>query len=97
MGLYVQFKVQLDVLFYVLFILLYSSLYMFRVLFAPILRSTTAAYSHRRVYGFGMLVHWSRYWLGHLHTCSTVKFRLVPAQTFIIPDFAVPEFGMFHS
>jgi hypothetical protein len=38
---------------------------MFRVLFAPILRNTTAAYSHRFVYGFGMLVHWSRYCLGH--------------------------------
>jgi hypothetical protein len=23
-------------------------------------------------YGFGMLVHWSRYWLGHPHTFSTV-------------------------
>jgi hypothetical protein len=32
---------------------------MFRVLFAPILRSTTAAYSHRCVYGFGTLVHFS--------------------------------------
>jgi hypothetical protein len=49
---------------------------MFRVLFAPILRSTTAAYGHRCVYGFGMLVHWSRYWLGHPHTFSTVNFRL---------------------
>jgi hypothetical protein len=33
-----------------------NELYMFRVLFAPILRNTTAAYRHRCVYGFGMLV-----------------------------------------
>jgi hypothetical protein len=26
------------------------------------------------VYGFSMLVHWSRYWLGHPHTFSTVNF-----------------------
>jgi hypothetical protein len=45
---------------------------MFRVLFAPILRNTTAAYSHRCVYGFGMLVHWSMYWLGHPHKFSLV-------------------------
>jgi hypothetical protein len=48
---------------------------MFRVLFAPILMSTTAAYNHRCVYGFGMLVHWSRYWLGYPHTFSTANFR----------------------
>jgi hypothetical protein len=55
----------------------YSSLvllYMFRVLFASILRSTIAAYSHRYVYGFDMLAHWSRYWLGHSHTFSTANF-----------------------
>jgi hypothetical protein len=23
--------------------------------------------------GFGVLIHWSRYWLGHLHTFSTVR------------------------
>jgi hypothetical protein len=23
----------------------------------------------------GLLVHWNRYWLGHPHTFSTVKFR----------------------
>jgi hypothetical protein len=49
---------------------------MFQVLFALILRSTTAMYSHRCVYGFGMLVHWSRYWLGQHHTFSTVSYRL---------------------
>jgi hypothetical protein len=48
---------------------------MFRALFAPIHRSTTAAYSHRCEYGFGMLVHSSRYYLGHPHTFSTVSFR----------------------
>jgi hypothetical protein len=47
---------------------------MFRVLFAPILRSTVAAYIHLCVYGFGMFVHWSRYWLGYPHTFSTVNF-----------------------
>jgi hypothetical protein len=55
---FVQLKVQLDVLF---LCILYSKLYMFWVLFAPILRSTTAAYSHRCVYGFGVLVYCSRY------------------------------------
>jgi hypothetical protein len=49
---------------------------MFRLPGAPILRSTTAAYSHRCVYGCGILVQWSRYWLGHRHTFSTVNFRL---------------------
>jgi hypothetical protein len=64
--LYVQFKVQLDVPFMrILYSTFFSYLYMFRVLFALILRSTTAAYSHRCVYGFGMLLHWSKYWLGH--------------------------------
>jgi hypothetical protein len=27
-------------------------------------------------YGFDMLVYWSRCWLGHPHTFSTVNFRL---------------------
>jgi hypothetical protein len=36
--------------------------------------------------GYGTLIHWSRYWLGHPHTFSTVKFSLqncegVPAST----------------
>jgi hypothetical protein len=26
--------------------------------------------------GYGILTHWSRYWLGHPHTFSTVKFGL---------------------
>jgi hypothetical protein len=26
--------------------------------------------------GFGMLIHWSRYWLGHLYTFRTVRFGL---------------------
>jgi hypothetical protein len=46
---YVQLKVQIDVLLCIL----YSSLvlaYMLRVLFAPIIRSTTVAYGHRLVY-----------------------------------------------
>jgi hypothetical protein len=25
--------------------------------------------------GYGILIHWSRYWLGHPQTFSTVKFR----------------------
>jgi hypothetical protein len=52
-------------------ILLYFLLYMFRVLFAPILRSTTAAYSHRCVYGFVMLVHCSCYYSLFLY-CATL-------------------------
>jgi hypothetical protein len=47
------------------------------VLFAPILRSTTAAYSHRCVYEFGMLVHWYRYWLGHHHTFIRLKLTVL--------------------
>jgi hypothetical protein len=43
---------------------------------ASIVRSTSAAYSHRYVYGFGKLVHWSRYWLGHPHTFSMVIVRV---------------------
>jgi hypothetical protein len=31
--------------------------------------------------GYGILVHWSRYWLGHPHTFSTVKFGLSPNLT----------------
>jgi hypothetical protein len=26
--------------------------------------------------GFGVLIHWSRYWLGHPRTFNTVRFRL---------------------
>jgi hypothetical protein len=37
--------------------------------------------------GYGVLIHWSRYWLGHPHTFSTVKFVLlrmgqIAAETF---------------
>jgi hypothetical protein len=49
---------------------------MFRVLFAPIVRSTTAAHSHRFVW-FGVLLHWSRYWFGTALHLSTVSYRLV--------------------
>jgi hypothetical protein len=49
---------------------------MFRVGFAPTLRSTTAVYSHKCVYGFGTLVSWSRYWFGHPHTFSKVNIKL---------------------
>jgi hypothetical protein len=27
--------------------------------------------------GFGVLIHWGRYWLGHPHSFSTVRSRLV--------------------
>jgi hypothetical protein len=30
---------------------------------------------------YGMLIHWSRYWLGHPHTFSTVKFGFGPNLT----------------
>jgi hypothetical protein len=31
--------------------------------------------------GYGMLIHWRRYWLGHPHTFSTVKFVLKHVHT----------------
>jgi glycosylphosphatidylinositol transamidase (GPIT) subunit GPI8 len=30
---------------------------------------------------YGMLIHWSRYWLGHPHTFNAVKFGLVRAKS----------------
>jgi hypothetical protein len=30
---------------------------------------------------YGMLIHWSRYWLGHTHTFSTVKTDCGPILT----------------
>jgi hypothetical protein len=27
--------------------------------------------------GYGMLIYWSRYWLGHLHTFSTVNMTVL--------------------
>jgi hypothetical protein len=72
---YVRLTLQLDAHGFIR--IFYSSiflLYMFRVLFAPILRST--AIGMCKIYG--MLIHWSRCWLGHPHTLSTVKFGLRP-------------------
>jgi hypothetical protein len=31
--------------------------------------------------GYGMLIHYSRYWLGHSHTFNTVKFGRIPNLT----------------
>jgi hypothetical protein len=50
-NIYVQFKVKADVPFMcILYSTFFTQHYMFRELFAPILRITTAAYSHRCVY-----------------------------------------------
>jgi hypothetical protein len=49
---------------------------MFRVLSAPIIRSTIAAYSHRFLW-FCVLLYWSRYWFGTPLHLSMVSFRLV--------------------
>jgi hypothetical protein len=61
--IYVQFKVQLDVLIlYSLFFFILSSTY-----FGCYLHPPSGAQLQRTaigVYGFCMLVHWSRYWLG---------------------------------
>jgi hypothetical protein len=70
---YVHLRVQLDVLF---ICILYSSLFL-------ALHVAGGIYTHPQenklqrtaigVYnGFGMLIDWIRYWLGHPHTFSTV-------------------------
>jgi hypothetical protein len=51
---------------------------MFRVLLHPSSGAPTVAYSHRCVCvcnSFGVLIHWSRYWLGHPRTFTTVRLR----------------------
>jgi hypothetical protein len=72
---YVQLKVQLDVHLFIC--ILYSSLFL-------ALHVSGAFCTHPQEHklqrtaigvcnGFGMLIHWSRYWLGHPHTFGTVK------------------------
>jgi hypothetical protein len=71
--MYVQLKVQLDVPF---IRILFSSLFL-------ALHVSGAICTHPQEHklqltaigvcnGYGMLIHWSRYWLGHPHTFSTV-------------------------
>jgi hypothetical protein len=73
-GVYVQLKVQLDVLF---ICILYSSLFL-------ALHVSCAICTHPQEHklqrtaigvcnGYVMLIHWSRYWLGHPQTFSTVR------------------------
>jgi hypothetical protein len=59
-----------------LYSLFLSSFYMFRVLFVPIIMSTTPAYSHRFVW-FAVLFHWSRYWFGTPLHLSTVIYTYI--------------------
>jgi hypothetical protein len=69
--IYVQLRVQLDVLImYSLFLSIFNSTWSSG--------SPTIAYSHRCVCNnFGVLIHWSSYWLGHPRTFTTATLRLV--------------------
>jgi hypothetical protein len=89
--IYVQFKVQLDVPFTcILYSTFFSCLYMFQVLFAPILRSTTAVYSTKmtmlKVWGCPnqYLLQWNNI-PNHTHTygctlqlCSWGRVQIAP-------------------
>jgi hypothetical protein len=76
----VRFKFQLDVHGFIC--ILFSSIYFFSTYFGCYcicthpqehkLQSTALGVFNR----CGMLVHWTRYWLGHPHTFGTVKFGL---------------------
>jgi hypothetical protein len=72
--MFVQLKFQLDVLYIYIF---YSSLFL-------ALHVSGAICTHPQEHklqlraicvcnGYGILIHWNRYWLGHFHTFSTVK------------------------
>jgi hypothetical protein len=71
--MYVQLKFQLDVLLYVFLFLSILALHI-----SGYLQSSSGAQLQRTAIGvcngFGMLIHWSRYWLGHPYTFSTVRF-----------------------
>jgi hypothetical protein len=74
-NVYVQLKVQLDV--HVFICILYSSIF-FALHVSGAICTHPQEHKLQRtaidVYnGFGMLIHWSRYWLRHPHTFSTVK------------------------
>jgi hypothetical protein len=68
---YVQFKVQLDVLF--MYSLLVLALHVSGFICTHP-QEHNCSEQPSCVYGFGMLVHWSRYWLVHPHTFITVNF-----------------------
>jgi hypothetical protein len=75
---YVQLKVQPDV--HVFICILYSSLFLALHVLGAI---CTHPQEHKVqctatgvCNGSDILIHWSRYWLGHPHTFSTVRFRL---------------------
>jgi hypothetical protein len=72
MKVYVRLTVQLDA--HVFICILYSSIFVLHVSGAICthhqehkLQSTAIDMRN----GYGMLIHWSRYWLGHTHTSST--------------------------
>jgi hypothetical protein len=74
-NVYGQLKGQLDI--HVFICILYSSLFLALHVSVAIctdpqehkLQCTATGLCN----GFGMLIHWSRYWLGHHHTFSTVR------------------------
>jgi hypothetical protein len=73
-NVYIQLKVQLDV--HVFIHILYSSLFLALHVLGAI---STHPQEHKLqciaigvCNGYGMLIHWSRYWLGHPHTFITV-------------------------
>jgi hypothetical protein len=79
-NVYVPLEVRLDVHGFILVCILYSSLLLALHVSSAIcthpqehkLQSTALGVCN----SCGMLVHWNRYWLGHRHNFSTVKFRM---------------------
>jgi hypothetical protein len=73
--IYVQLMVQLDVLImYSLFLSIFSSTCFGCYCIHPQelqLQPTAIGVCN----GFGVLIHWSRYWLGHPRTFTTVRLR----------------------
>jgi hypothetical protein len=74
-NVYVQLMVQLDV--HVFMCILYSSLFLALHVSGAICTHPQEHKLQRTAIGvcngFGMLIHWSRYWLGHPHTLSLVR------------------------
>jgi hypothetical protein len=72
-NVYVQLKVQLDVK---VFICIISSSLFLAVYVSGTICTHPQEHKLQRTAidvcnGFGMLIHWSRYWLGHPHTFNT--------------------------
>jgi hypothetical protein len=57
---------------YVFFILLYFSLHVSGAICTHPQEHKLQRTAIGVCNGYGMLIHWSRYWLGHTHTFSTV-------------------------